>query len=1128
MAFCRKCGNKITARQKFCTKCGEPVIMGWTALVKDALQGDSEASEELYRRTYRDKYYIALKYMKNRNDTEDVLQDSYLKAFEYLGRLQDPEKFPSWLSMIVANTAKNALAKKSPQLFTDLIGDNEEFDEDPILRLEDMDLSTHPEEAYLQSERRELLNELLECLTDEQRMAVMMFYVEELGTREIASALETNENTIKSRLYKARKALQKKAEELMKRGYVFSVAPLPFLVSLLRAEAGKSSGAAGGAAAGTAARAAAGSAAGKPGNAAAVTARSVYPAGAFSAAGPGTVSPAAGTMGADGAASAAGSMGAAAGAGAIGAAGAAASGGFLASVGAKIAVIAACLVLAGGAAFGGVKVVQHIRESRAEQSRENAGESIEEAGHSEDEGRGDAEKASDQSDDPRETAAEDTKKAAEMTEQPSEETEKPEDKTEVPEELTDSEAVERLTGFLEEELIPVRGVFNPLQVSYGVASDGMAYRFTHSWNAESCEIETTSEECIEREANFPVYSKKGIISAWVEDFSGNGQPELLVIYGEDGLQWNRPFSAELYAASPMGVECISSGSLAIPGRAEGTSAPVTEISVVESETGDKALMLYYQGKHSDVSIRHEACTVLPAEDFSVEKQYRAELGYESGGMPESVIVTEVDPDGSEGKSTEFDLDTADYDIDGQARHDIYTFSGYEETVFLTADHWDGAWDHSGFLEQYMLCPDEEDFSETEIGYIRDKLEYTEKERAYGYDAAINIDTVRFCRKDGEYSAILEKINAVIAEFTGDCYEESLDPASGVIYYTYTLANPIIADEYISVSGYFDYYYAGGAHGWAYAQSWVFSLQTGDPVDLRAFTGLTAAEIAERITLYFKDSGDTQKSVYEQLGMEYTADVSKWETDNYYNPSSLFRNIHIESDGWIYLENVCSPPATGGASFPSRVGKVDEFDLYVGRPDDSAVPAPGTAATETPVQESEVSTEPPTDENGYIDYLADSGVVLDEKALDAYRSNADYLIVNIDEETGKVIRIGYTTGTMYGGYYASCFWYHGDTLTFPYLYVAESGPYPEYQIGGTNAKEIVDNFFTYGNEEFASGGRTMVVWDSPYGLCAYDHSRSEYGGDTADLGYTFSTEDFEGLCRSIGLDMSYIPKSERQN
>ena len=58
--------------------------------------------------------------MKNKEAAEDVLQDAYLKAFTNLKKLQEPEAFEKWLGVIVANTAKNALAKKNPVLFTDL------------------------------------------------------------------------------------------------------------------------------------------------------------------------------------------------------------------------------------------------------------------------------------------------------------------------------------------------------------------------------------------------------------------------------------------------------------------------------------------------------------------------------------------------------------------------------------------------------------------------------------------------------------------------------------------------------------------------------------------------------------------------------------------------------------------------------------------------------------------------------------------------------------------------------------------------------------------------------------------------------------------------------------------------
>lgn len=69
---------------------------------------------------HKSKYYLALQYMKNKEAAEDVLQDAYLKAFANLKKLQEPEAFEKWLGVIVANTAKNTLAKKNPILFADL------------------------------------------------------------------------------------------------------------------------------------------------------------------------------------------------------------------------------------------------------------------------------------------------------------------------------------------------------------------------------------------------------------------------------------------------------------------------------------------------------------------------------------------------------------------------------------------------------------------------------------------------------------------------------------------------------------------------------------------------------------------------------------------------------------------------------------------------------------------------------------------------------------------------------------------------------------------------------------------------------------------------------------------------
>ena len=67
----------------------------------------------MYQSTYQKKFYIAKKYMGNDSDAQDVLQDAYVQAFSKLDTLKEPNKFPGWLGMIVANTAKD---RKSTRL----------------------------------------------------------------------------------------------------------------------------------------------------------------------------------------------------------------------------------------------------------------------------------------------------------------------------------------------------------------------------------------------------------------------------------------------------------------------------------------------------------------------------------------------------------------------------------------------------------------------------------------------------------------------------------------------------------------------------------------------------------------------------------------------------------------------------------------------------------------------------------------------------------------------------------------------------------------------------------------------------------------------------------------------------
>ncbi len=211
--------------------------MTYTEAVQLALDGNERGFGFLYQDTYKSKLYLALQYMKNESDAEDVLQDAYVKAFSNLKDLKDPEKFSSWLGQIVANTAKNALVKKNPVLFTDIPTDEDEgepFEE----QIADEDTSNQPELSYTREETRQMVDELINSLSDEQRVCILMYHMEDMPIKDIAAALDCSESTVKSRLNYGRKNLKARAEELQKKGYkLYSLAPLALLTLLLHTDA---------------------------------------------------------------------------------------------------------------------------------------------------------------------------------------------------------------------------------------------------------------------------------------------------------------------------------------------------------------------------------------------------------------------------------------------------------------------------------------------------------------------------------------------------------------------------------------------------------------------------------------------------------------------------------------------------------------------------------------------------------------------------------------------------------------------------------------------------------------------------------------------------------------------------
>lgn len=207
--------------------------------VELAKQHNNDGIAYLYEQTYQKNYYVALKYMTNEEAAQDVLQDAYIKAFSNIDKLENPEKFGSWMARIVATTALDELRKKKPTLFSDTENEEGQTIEETF---EDDRVEVQPEVVMDQNETSRLVQEMMADLSDEQRVCITMFYMEEMSVKDIANTLEVSENTVKSRLNYGRQKIKDKVIALEKQGTkLYNLAPLPFFVWLIKAEMAKSS-----------------------------------------------------------------------------------------------------------------------------------------------------------------------------------------------------------------------------------------------------------------------------------------------------------------------------------------------------------------------------------------------------------------------------------------------------------------------------------------------------------------------------------------------------------------------------------------------------------------------------------------------------------------------------------------------------------------------------------------------------------------------------------------------------------------------------------------------------------------------------------------------------------------------
>lgn len=192
-----------------------PVSAGEGDLVDRAKTGDMAAFAELVRRYERRIYRMARQITQNDEDAEDVLQESFLKAFEHLDSFQGQSKFYTWVTRIAVNESLMKLRKRKSDRTVSL-DENIETDEEPIVR-EIAVWDDTPESKYSQEELRQILERAIDSLKPIFRTVFILRDVEELSTEETAEVLGLSVAAVKSRLLRARLQLRERLTRVFKR-----------------------------------------------------------------------------------------------------------------------------------------------------------------------------------------------------------------------------------------------------------------------------------------------------------------------------------------------------------------------------------------------------------------------------------------------------------------------------------------------------------------------------------------------------------------------------------------------------------------------------------------------------------------------------------------------------------------------------------------------------------------------------------------------------------------------------------------------------------------------------------------------------------------------------------------------
>ncbi len=181
-------------------------------LVERVQHGDKKAFDLLVLKYQQRIINLVSRFVYSPSDAQDIAQEAFIKAYRALPNFRGESAFYTWMYRIAVNTAKNHLAVKSrrPLESAQDIDDVEQIEGDNTLRHQET-----PEHLLLRDEIQETILNSIEALPEDLKAAITLREVEGLSYEDISSAMDCPIGTVRSRIFRAREAIDKELKPLL-------------------------------------------------------------------------------------------------------------------------------------------------------------------------------------------------------------------------------------------------------------------------------------------------------------------------------------------------------------------------------------------------------------------------------------------------------------------------------------------------------------------------------------------------------------------------------------------------------------------------------------------------------------------------------------------------------------------------------------------------------------------------------------------------------------------------------------------------------------------------------------------------------------------------------------------------